>query len=560
MKNLDFQTLSQKAKKKKDFIIVTLIVGIVGFIFLSLGLAFMNNENKQAFEEKKSIIEDKEFSIVKAHDFKENWAIAMENRTEQQSKRMDSFQEEIRKENQKNIEEIKNLILDSNTMQNQKINDLTESLNNQFQEFRNSVDSRFIDQQNQIEDTNLKINAFDLYGAGSSGDNTEVILGEDLLPKYTGDRQKQDILAPQSEQKIDGPLGEAKSPQAAQPASEIEAPKVEPIVKPKFNLRLVEVDTSANIEQIKREDNLLAELEKLKLKRNNNFHLMTGLTQAYMVTGAYAPVFDSGQEEPLPVLLQAEGDILIANNDTQTIDKCFLIGAAKGNMNSSTADIRLVKISCSLGEGTKKVEGNISGWVIGENGIPGIQGELLHKNGAWLSKTFVAGFLETFSSALGGTDSTEIVIGSNGSNDKVGVGTAVSENAKSAAFGGLSSVFGKLGDYYLKMAENIFPVIEVKGGRTVNILLKGGESFSITDFNKLDLSDINDIIEDEKSFEERVGTTEYLKMKKELEESESKETPVENNSNDAFNSKSSGGTPSSFNLGNLTNSFNKGGN
>lgn len=552
MKNLDFQTLSQKAKKKKDFIIVTLIIGIVGFVFLSLGLAFMNNDSKQAFEEKKNIIEDKEFSIVKKHDFKENWAIAMENRIDQQAKKMDDFQEEVKEENKKNIEEIKNLILDANTMQNQKINELTENLNNQFQDFKNNVEAKFLEQQNQLEDVNLKINAFDLSSGNNFSDSTEVILGEDLLPRYIGDRAKDESVLGGG----DASLGDVAMPSQ----NNVQPKKVERITKPKFSLKMVDVDTSSNQEQIKKEENLISELEKLKLKKNNSFHLMTGLTQAYMVTGAYAPVFDSGQEEPLPVLLQAEGDILIANDDTQTIDKCFLIGSAKGNMNSSTADIRLVKISCSLGEGTKKVEGNISGWVIGENGIPGVQGELLHKNGAWLSKTFVAGFLETFAGALGKTDSTEIVIGTDSnSKNKVGVGTAVSENAQSAAYGGLSSVFGRLGEYYLKMAENIFPVIEVKGGRTVNILLKGGESFTITDFNKLDLSSINDTIDDEKAFEEKVGTTEYLRMKKEIEDAEPKEAPIENPSYDGSKS-SNNNNNSGFNLGNLGNMFNnKGG-
>lgn len=546
MGDLKFETLSQKAKKKKDFLIVIGLLSIAGFIVLSLGLAFMNNDSKSAFQEKQNIEQDKEFSIVKNHDFKENWAIAMENKIEQQSRKMEEFQIEVKEDNKKNIEEIKNILLEANTAQNQKINELTVNVNSQLQDFKNSVESRFLEQQNQIEDANLRINASNSNYSSPSEEAGYVVLGEDLLPDYKGnpDRPQDNTLVPNQ-----------TSPELKTGDKTNTASNIEPTSVPKFKLKMVDIDTTANVEKIEEEDKLLAELEALKLKKHNQFHLMTGLTQAYMVTGAYAPAFDSGQEEPLPVLLQAEGDILIANDDSQTIDKCFLIGSAKGNMNSETADIRLVKISCSLGEGTKKVEGNISGWVIGENGIPGVQGELLHKNGAWLSKTFVAGFLETFANALGSTDSTEIVIGSDSnSRNKVGVGTAVSENAQSAAYGGLSTVFGRLGDYYIKMAEQIFPVIEVKGGRTVNILLKGGESFTVTDFNKFDLSTINDTIDDEKAFEERVGTSEYLKMKKELEDKEPQpeqglggilgNSGASDNSN---NNNSNGG----FNLGNI---------
>lgn len=546
MPELKFETLNQKAKKKKDFILVIGILTIVGFIILSLSFAFMNNTNQVAFEEKKNIENDKEFSIVKNHDFKENWAIAMENKIEQQARNMQEFQVEMKEENKQNIEDIKNIILEANTAQNQKINDLTVNINSQLQEFKNSVESRFLEQQNQIEDANLRINAANAANITSQEEAGYVVLGEDLLPDYKGNR---DVVS-------DGTSPELKNEGGNVNVNEDSLNKtVEKKVPPKFKLKIVDVDTTANLEKIETEDKLLAEFEALKLKKNNQFHLMTGLTQAFMITGAYAPAFDSGQEEPLPVLFQAEGDILIANDDTQTIDKCFLIGSAKGNMNSETADIRLVKISCSLGEGTKKVEGNISGWVIGENGIPGVQGELLHKNGAWLSKTFVAGFLETFANALGNTDSTEIVIGTDSkSKNKVGVGTAVSENAQSAAYGGLSTVFGRLGDYYIKMAEQIFPVIEVKGGRTVNILLKGGESFTVTDFNKFDLSSINDTISDEKSFEDRVGPTEYNRMKKELEDKEPAPEGKgllggDSNIDSSFNKNSDAN--SSFNLSNV---------
>lgn len=522
-----FQTLSQKAKKKKDFIIVILILSIFSFLAISIGLAFMNDESKEVFKERTDIEKDKEFSIVKKQDFKENWAIAMENRIEKQAEDMKNFQLEVKEDNKKTIEEIKTLILESNASQNKKIEELGTQVNNQLSDLKGNVELRFSEQQNQIEDLSLSSNTPSEFNDINEDD--KIVLGQDLLPPLADESKVGTVKETFS---VDDAVNQLPVIEKTQEGDSIKTEETNKSTEKDFNsnkisLQLVEIDTTANKEEIQKENALLSELENLRLNKENSFHLMTGLSQAYMLTGAYAPAFDSGQEEPLPVLLQAEGDILIANDDTQTIDKCLLIGSAKGNMNSQTADIRLVKISCSLGEGTKKIEGSISGWVIGENGIPGVQGELLHKNGAWLSKTFVSGFLQTFSSALGSTDTTEITIGGTSNNNSVPIGTSVSNNAKSAAAGGLSTVFGKLGDYYLKMAEQIFPVIEVKGGRTVNILLKGGESFTVTDFNKLDLSSINDTIEEEKYFEEKVGTTEYLKMKKNLESKESSNEEVQ---------------------------------
>ena len=57
-----------------------------------------------------------------------------------------------------------------------------------------------------------------------------------------------------------------------------------------------------------------------------------------MITGAYAPAFQEGDSEPLPVLFEAEGSIIQPNDFLGSIDKCFLLGSAKGNMNSQTAE------------------------------------------------------------------------------------------------------------------------------------------------------------------------------------------------------------------------------
>lgn len=530
---IQFETLSQKAKKKKDFIIVGLILLILSFLFISLSLAFIGNDEKKTFE-KKTVdkTNDQSFDVVKKADIKENWALSTENKIEKLKEDLTTFKEDIKEENKNNIDQIKNLIIDSTVQQNKKIEEQNQQTQSSIIEMKNNIEQKLMDQQNQIEDINLRANSdnFDGNSTGEKSADEEIVLGQDLLPEL--DKKTFIEKTKEDKKKIDeAKLNKPSTPEELKKdelASTTEVPT-------RKTVKIVELDTSSNVEAMDKEEKLLSELKELKAKQNDNFHLMTGLSQAYMITGAYAPAFDSGEEEPLPVLLQAEGDILIANDDVQTVDKCMLIGTAKGNMNSQTADIRLVKISCSLAEGTKKIEGDISGWVIGENGIPGLQGELLHKNGAWLSRTFLAGFLETFSSSLGKTDQTAITIGTgtNSSSATVPVSTAMSDNAKQAAAGGLSTVFGKIGEYYLKMAEQIFPVIEVKGGRTVNILLKGGEDFKVTDFKKLDLSAINEKIEEYKKQEENLSPTEYIKLKKQQQE----ESDAEDKSSKSSGSK-----------------------
>lgn len=500
-KQVRFETLGQTAKKKKDIIIVILIGGIISFILISIGLAIFDTDKKKVFEQRKDVENKKDFEIVGERDYKENFALSVENKLQKNEENLQTFMESVVDENKRNKEDIKDMLLAMAEAQGKSIRSLKDSTDAQFKKLKNKFEDRFLRQENRMEEIALqKSNS-----SYSNGDGGDVNLNDDLLPSLPGNKRIKPPVKDKSltDSFLDAITGTDKAPkkEVSEQIQEKGEDSNQKSEKPKFKIKLVSLDTSANQVDLKERKAQMNRLKEEQEREASSFHLATGLTQALMITGAYAPAFSSGDTEPLPVLLQAEGNIMIANDDRLSVDKCMLIGSAKGNMNSQTADIRLVSISCSLGDGKKIIEGPISGWVIGENGIPGVQGELLHKNGAWLAKTFVAGFLETFSTALSNTGRTQINFGANtnaGIGAQIPVGEAISNNAARAGAGGISQVFGKLGDYYIKMAEQIFPVIEVKGGRTVDILLKGGEDFTVKDFGRMDITSINNRIEDEK--------------------------------------------------------------
>lgn len=507
-KKIKLETLGQTAKKKKDFLIVISVFGILTFLFISIGMAFLETDQKKVFKEREEQkLNDKEVSLVPEKDFKENWAISVENTLEKQNQKLDAFMKQQQEEAEKSKEEFKNMIIDSSADQKAMIEQNNEDRKNALEGLKSYVEDKLLKQENRLEEIAVAKNnstmQLNFNGESSSANNDDTIeIGNDLLPPQP--KREKNVSKPRKivEDTINAIIGNNEEDKKPSSKSDPEVTDNEALIpkssaSSKSRITLQDINTEKNREIIQKNKEI-TESQKEEAE-NNSYHIMTGLSRAYMITGAYAPAFSSGEEEPLPVLLQAEGDILIANDDTASVDKCLLIGSARGNMNSKTADIRLVKISCSLNDGKNMVEGSINGWVIGENGIPGVPGELLHKNGAWLSQTFVAGFLQTFSDALSNTGTTQISLGgtttSTGTSTTVPVGTAVTDNMKSSVGGGLSTVFGKLGDYYIKMAEQIFPVIEVKAGRTVNILLKGGETLTVQDFNKMHISTIQDRLE-----------------------------------------------------------------
>lgn len=513
--NLD--TLDIKAKKKKNFIIISIIVVIVTVLFISVGAAFLKVDKTKIYKEREDAKAAKDLKIIQNPEFKENWAISIENRMESQEKKTQEVIAEIAGKQDRVLDELKDIIQESSRKNSSDIQELSNTFDTKIGSLRNELFEQIEAQNQKIEQVSVLAQT-----SKSSSPNTgDIMIGADLTPKNNQNTVVDQngltiVVAEGNKSKEANAKLEADSKDLEKVANEaiknidsstevpnaIEETVVTSNQSKKKSIKMVDIDTSFNANIVAAAAQIEDEAGKKEdpKETEKNYHLSTGLSQAYMITGAYAPAFQEGEAEPLPVLLEAEGDIIQPNDHLASVDKCFLLGSAKGNMNSQTANIKLVSISCILNEGEYRIEGALSGWVIGENGIPGVHGELIHKNGAWLARTFVSGFLETFANAIGGGNTSTINLGTDtgnsnsrsNSNNDTGTGTSINNNLASAGAQGISTVFNKLGDYYLKMAEQIFPVIEVRGGRTVDILLIGGEDLTIVENNKVDLANIND--------------------------------------------------------------------
>lgn len=517
----DLDTLDVKSKKKKNILVFAAIGLVTVIILISITSAFLEVNDKKIYKNRIEKEKIEGLQVIQNPEFKETWAIAMENRIEKQEKKTAEVIDQLASKQENALNELKELIKSSVEKNNANIKDLSTSVESQISALKNNIDEKITAQNDKIEQINIQNEEFKL----NQNLNKDNVVGADLLPKKDNAEENLVIMVGENggtisssaEQKDIGIDGNKKNPlnksdldkmlesELQDVSSKVldgdKNPKVSNNTESKNTrkkITIVDVDTSFNKSilstQSEMQKNNLADVkdEKKDLLKTN-FHLSTGLTQAYMITGAYAPAFQDAEAEPLPVLLEAEGDIILSNDQIATVEKCLFLGSAKGNMNSQTASIKLASISCLLADSKYRIEGAVNGWVIGENGIPGVHGELLHKNGAWLARTFVSGFLETFSNALGGTNSTTIQIGETGTNE-TGTGQAIKDNVGQATAQGAATVFGKIGDYYLKMAEQIFPIIEVKGGRTVDIMLIGEQDLTLVENNKLDINEINDHI------------------------------------------------------------------
>lgn len=542
-KIVDMDTMDVKAQKKKRIFVISIFVGILIVAFFGIGSALLNTDQKKIFNERQQLSETQNLDIIQNPEFKETWAISIENRMKEQEKKTENLINEYSNKQLRFLDEVKQTLQQNKIETQNNIKAMTDSFNNKLTSVKTDIASQFKQQEEKIKQ--IEIMAAKNIGSGVRGED-DVVIGMDF--SGSGKNKGRVVNGPNGLMILIPPLKavdvnvtaedgnvstktifqqpefgigvDANGTKTKIPLDKDGNPiikdgnvsvkkdnnvsKVEDLIKlppqkVRKQVKTVKVDNAFNSAVIAAQKEIEQEDDNDQSKQDkekSSFHLSTGLSQAYMITGAYAPAFQEGDAEPLPVLFEAEGSIIQPNEHLGSVDKCFLLGSAKGNMNSQTAEIKLVSVSCLVDDGDYRIEAPITGWVIGENGIPGVGGELLHKNGAWLARTFIAGFLETFANALTSGDTTTINLGgsTNNSRNDEGLGKSFSNNALYAGASGLSTVFSKLGDYYLKMAEQIFPVIEVRGGRTVDLLLMGGEDFSVVENNKLDLSSIESFL------------------------------------------------------------------
>jgi conjugal transfer pilus assembly protein TraB len=158
----------------------------------------------------------------------------------------------------------------------------------------------------------------------------------------------------------------------------------------------------------------------------------------------------------------------LPNRFRQNFKECFVTGTGYGDLSSERAMIRTEQLSC-VGVDGRAIDIAIKGWVSGEDGKTGVRGRLVSKQGAVLKNALISGVLsgigQGLSTAANVTNTSAL-----GAVSSVSQGKQL-QNALGTGAGG---AFDRLAQYYIKLADKMFPVIEVDAGRRVDIVLLKG--------------------------------------------------------------------------------------
>jgi conjugal transfer pilus assembly protein TraB len=196
--------------------------------------------------------------------------------------------------------------------------------------------------------------------------------------------------------------------------------------------------------------------------------LPVSFTRGVLLGGLDAPTGGQSQTNPHPVLIRLSDNSVLPNRHRAEYRECFVIAAGYGDISSERAYLRTESLSCVRADGTA-LEVRIQGSVYGEDGKVGMRGRLITKQGQMLANALLAGVVSGIGQGIS-TANTTYSTSAFGS-----VATTTGSDALKAGLGsGVGKALDRLAQYYIKLAEQTFPIIEIDAGREIDVVLTKG--------------------------------------------------------------------------------------
>ncbi len=197
--------------------------------------------------------------------------------------------------------------------------------------------------------------------------------------------------------------------------------------------------------------------------------LPVSFTRGILLGGLDAPTGGQSQSNPHPVLIRLSDNSVLPNQFRGEYRECFVIAAGYGDISSERAYLRTENLSCVRADGAT-LEVRIQGSVYGEDGKVGMRGRLVTKQGQMLANALLAGVVSGIGQGLSTANTTY-------SSSPLGTMASTDSNADAYRAGlgsGVGKALDRLAQYYIKLAENTFPVIEVDAGRQIDVVITKG--------------------------------------------------------------------------------------
>ena len=224
-------------------------------------------------------------------------------------------------------------------------------------------------------------------------------------------------------------------------------------------------------------------LEPIRTKRHNNIATTipsNSFIKARLANGVDVSASQSSQQNPKPVLLTITGWGNLPNgHKLRTLKQCRLHATAWGDMSSERVYLSPDLMTCIAPNGDI-IETSIQGYVASEDGAAGIRGRMVLRDGELVSAAIIAGTLSGLGNSFAATQGTNSI-------SPLGATTTYSAGdiLKAGAGKGVGNGLDILAKYKIKQAENLQPIIQINGGREVDIVFYTSSTVGVVNGNPM---------------------------------------------------------------------------
>lgn len=221
--------------------------------------------------------------------------------------------------------------------------------------------------------------------------------------------------------------------------------------------------------------------EEKKQDTKKKYYLPTSFMEATLLSGLDAPAINKGEGNPMPALFRVKAPAVLPNAVKANLKGCFVIAEGLGSLADERAHLRLVSLSCIDRKGNAVIDQKVKGFVVDNDGKIGLRGRVVSKMGSHIVRSLIAGLFGGLGQVAGTQAYTYSVTGS-GTVSTLDTG----KMAQAAVGTGIQQAAQSIQKFYLELAQQTIPVIEIQATRNVTLVISEGLELEIKEYNLKD--------------------------------------------------------------------------
>jgi conjugal transfer pilus assembly protein TraB len=216
-----------------------------------------------------------------------------------------------------------------------------------------------------------------------------------------------------------------------------------------------------------------------KKKETTAMYLPPSFMEAILLSGLDAPTSSDAKGNPVPALLKVKTPAFLPNSVRADLKGCYVIADGRGNLATERAELLLVSLSCLDRKGRAVIDQKVKGFVVDQDSKIGLRGRVVAKMGSMIARSMIAGFFGGVGDVIR-SSATTTAISPLGTTQTIGA----ADLAKAGVGNGLANGFKDIEKFYMELAHQTMPVIEVSAAKPVTLVISEGVNLEIKKLRK----------------------------------------------------------------------------